>query len=132
MIQKSKNFLNEKNVKVTKWKHAFKGFASSYNAEILNSFNPDLQVKDTDSAIKNKLIYLLFELKSFKFVTTLVFVFKKIESEDKTKYDTFYSNSKAEIIINESDIDDVLQSILLQIFRKRFRLDYWFNHWSYY
>ena len=38
-------------------------------------------------------------------------MFKKIESEDKTKYDNFYSNSKAEIIINESDIDDVLQSI---------------------
>ena len=57
-------------------------------------------------------------------MTTLVFVFKKIESEDKTKYDTFYSSSKAEIIINESDIYDVFQSILLQIFRKRFRLDY--------
>ena len=42
---------------------------------------------------------------------TLVLVFKKIECEDKTKYDTFYSNSKAEIIINESDIDDVFQSI---------------------
>ena len=44
-------------------------------------------------------------------MTTLVFVFKKIESEDKTKNDTFYSNSKAEIIINKSDIDDVFQSI---------------------
>ena len=34
-------------------------------------------------------------------------MFKKVESEDKTKYDNFYSSSKAEIIINESDIDDV-------------------------
>ena len=51
------------------------------------------------------------QLKGFKFVTTLVFVFKKIESEDKTKNDTFFSNSKAEIIINKSDIDDVFQSI---------------------
>ena len=42
---------------------------------------------------------------------TLVLVFKKIESEDKTKYDTFYSTSEAEIIINEGDIDDVFQSI---------------------
>ena len=57
-------------------------------------------------------------------MTALVLTFKKIESEDKTKYDTFYSSSKAEIIINESDIYDVFQSILLQIFRKRFRLDY--------
>ena len=44
-------------------------------------------------------------------MTTLVLVFKKIESEDKTKHDTFYSNSKAEIIINETDIDDVFESI---------------------
>ena len=49
------------------------------------------------------------QLKGFKSVTTLVLVFKKTESEDKTKYDNFYSSSKAEISINESDIDDVLQ-----------------------
>ena len=37
---------------------------------------------------------------------------KKIESEDKTKCDTFYSHSKADTIINESDIDDnVFKSI---------------------
>ena len=51
------------------------------------------------------------KLKGFKFVATLVLVFKKIESGDKAKYDNFYSSSKAEIIINESDIDDVFQSI---------------------
>ena len=44
-------------------------------------------------------------------MTTLVLVFKRIESEDQTNYDTFYSNSKSEIAINESDIDDVFQSI---------------------
>ena len=43
-------------------------------------------------------------------MTTLVLVFKKIESEDKTKYDNFYWSLRAEIIINESDIDDVFQS----------------------
>ena len=42
---------------------------------------------------------------------TLFLVFKKIEIEDKTKYDTFYSSSEAEIIINESDIDNVFHSI---------------------
>ena len=46
---------------------------------------------------------------------TIVLVFKKIESDDKTKYDTVYSNSKAETIINESDIDDVFQSIYTTI-----------------
>ena len=36
---------------------------------------------------------------------------KKIESGDKTKYEIFYSPSKAEKIINESDIDDVFESL---------------------
>ena len=42
---------------------------------------------------------------------TLVLVFKKIESDNKTNYPIFYSNSKVEIIINGSDIDDVLESV---------------------
>ena len=53
--------------------------------------------------MKSKLTDLLTQLKGFRFVITLVLVFKKIESEDKTKYDNFYSSSKAEIIINESE-----------------------------
>ena len=51
------------------------------------------------------------QLKGFTFVKTLALVFKKIESEDKTKYENFYSSSKAEIIINESDIDNAFQSM---------------------
>ena len=68
-------------------------------------------------------------------MTKLVLVFKKIEREDKTKYDNFYSSSQAEIIINESDID-VFQSIYTTIMTnikkylgKGSRL---FSHWSYY
>ena len=43
--------MNKKSVKITKESHAYKGCASTYNVEILNSFNPDLQPKDTESAI---------------------------------------------------------------------------------
>ena len=63
-----------------------KGFSSTYNVEILNSFNPELQLKDTESEVKSKLIELLTQL--------IVLVFKKIESEDKTNFDNFYSSSK--------------------------------------
>ena len=45
---------------------------------------------------------------------TLVSMFKKIESEDKAKYDSFYSSSTAEII-NKSGIDDVLKSVYTAI-----------------
>ena len=54
---------------------------------------------------------LLSELREVEFVATLFSVFKKIEREDKTKYDIFYSNSKAETTANESDISYVFQSI---------------------
>ena len=81
----------------------------------MNSFNSKLHLKDTESAIKNKLTDLLAELKGFKFVTTLALEFRKTESDDKIKYDTFFSNSKAETIINESYIHDVIESIYTTI-----------------
>ena len=51
-------------------------------------------------------ILLLPQIKCFAFVTTFV-----TESNDKKVYKSFYSSSKAETIINESDINDVLLSI---------------------
>ena len=47
------------------------------------------------------------ELNGFTFLMTLVLEFKKTDSDDATKYITFYSNSKEQAIINESDFDDV-------------------------
>ena len=44
-------------------------------------------------------------------MTTLVLVFEKIKNDNIIKYDTFYSNSKAEIFFNENDIDNVLESV---------------------
>ena len=43
--KKSGNFINEKNGKIRKRAHVFKGYGSSYNVKILNSFNPELQLK---------------------------------------------------------------------------------------
>ena len=53
------------------------GYVNTSNVEISNSFNPELLLKDTESTIKSKGIDLLTQLKSFKFLTTLVLVFKK-------------------------------------------------------
>ena len=110
----------KKKNKKTKREHGFKGFASTYDVEILNSFNPELQLKDTESAIKSKPKKLLSELRGFKFVTTLVLVIEKIERKYKTKYDNFYSNSKPEVIINESDIDALMMCLnqsILQLYQ---------------
>ena len=51
--KKVKIFQTKKNIKIAKREHAFRDFASTYNIEILNSFNPELQLKDIESAIKN-------------------------------------------------------------------------------
>ena len=69
-----------------KQSHAYKGYASIYSVEILNSFNSELQVEDTESTIKNKLIEVLSALRRF---TKLVWEFKKIENNDKMIYSTF-------------------------------------------
>ena len=81
----------------------------------MNSFNPELELKDTESAIKSKLIEVCSEIRGFRFETELVLMFKKIESKDETKYENFYSSSKVEIIINESDTENVLKSIYTTI-----------------
>ena len=89
----------------------------------MNCFNPELQLEDTESAIRNKLIDLLTELKGFKLVTALILEFKKIENDNKTKYSTFHLNSKPETVINESDTNDMFESTYSAIeSRKRFGL----------
>ena len=50
---KKKKHLNEKTVKITKREHAFKSYASTYNVNTLNSFNPDLQLEDTLKAFND-------------------------------------------------------------------------------
>ena len=48
-------------------------------------------------------------------MTKPVLVTKTMESDDKTKYNSFSSHSKAETVINESEIDDVFKSIYTTI-----------------
>ena len=55
MIQKSKHFSNKQNVQITKEAHVFKGYTSNCNCEILTSFNRELQLKDTEFVLKNKM-----------------------------------------------------------------------------
>ena len=50
-------------------------------------------------------------LKGFKFVTTLILEFKKKQSADETIHSIFYLNSNTETVINESDIDDLFETI---------------------
>ena len=59
--KKSENFLNKAKSK-KKTKREYGGSTSTYNVKILSSFNLELQLKDTESATKSKLIELLTQL----------------------------------------------------------------------
>ena len=100
-----------KDSKIRKRSHAYKSYPSTYSVKILDSLNPELQLKDIESSIKNELIDLLSILRRFKFVTMSVLEFKK--QKMMNIYSIFYSNSKAETIINENDIDGVFESIYI-------------------
>lgn len=49
----------------------------TYDVEVQNSFNPDLQLKDTGSTIRKRLKDFMAELRWFKFVTAMGVDFKK-------------------------------------------------------
>ena len=68
----------------------------------MNSFNSELQLKNAESTIKDKLKDLISELRWFKFVAKLVIGFKRQKVMMQKNID-----SKAETIINESDVDGI-------------------------
>ena len=68
-----------------------------YNLDILNLFDPELQLINTKPVIKNKLKELLSELKNFKVQTILVLDYKKRE-------DCKVSHSSAKLTVSDSDI----------------------------
>ena len=51
-------------------------YLSTYNVDILIFFNPELQLQDTDSAIRNKVKDVLTDFEGFKFATTLILELK--------------------------------------------------------
>ena len=83
----------------------------------MNSFNLELQLKNTEFAIKSKLKSLLNELKRFQFVIILVL---KLKKKQPTKCSTSYSNSKAKTVIYDTDIDNVFESIYSTVMKKKY------------
>ena len=52
--------------KITKSLHAFENYTPIYNVQVMNSFNTELQLKRTESMIKNKLKNVLNELQCLR------------------------------------------------------------------
>ena len=75
-----------------------------YNVEILNLFDPELQLINTKPVIKNKLKELLSELKKFKIQTLLFLDYKK-------RNDRKIFHSSAKLIASNSDIHEAFISM---------------------
>ena len=90
------------------------------NVQILNLFDPELQLVNTKPFIKNKLKDLLNKLKKFKVKTVLV-----LDSKKGNDFKIFHSSSK--LIASDSYIDEVFkfmhQSIIIKI--KNYACDDW-------
>ena len=69
-----------------------------YNIEILNLFDPELQLIKTKPMIRNRLKELLTELKKFKVQTILVLGYRK-------RSDQKIFQSSVKLIASDSDID---------------------------
>ena len=83
--------------------------------EIFNSFNPQLQLKNTECEIKSNFKKSFNELRDFKFAITLFFKFRKTKNKDERKYSAFYSKLKAETIITDASIDSTFESVYSMI-----------------
>ena len=82
-----------------------------YKVEILNIFDPELQLINTKPVIKNKLKELLNELKKFKVQTILVLVYKK-----RNDCKIFHSSTK--LIASYSESDEAFKSMHQSIMTK--------------
>ena len=82
-----------------------------YNIEILNIFDPELQLINTKSMIKSKLKELVRELKKFSVQTMLVLDYKK-------RNDCKIFHSSAKLIAGNSDIDEAFKFMHQSIIAK--------------
>ena len=73
-------------------------YTTQYEVEILNLFDPELQLVNTKPMIKNKLKEFLSEMKNFKVYTIVL--------DCKKRNDRKIFQSNAKLIASHSDIDE--------------------------
>ena len=87
-------------------------FIHRYNVEILNIFDPEIQLINTKLMIKNKLKELVCVLKKFKVQTVLVLNYKK-----RNDCKIFHLSNNV-ITTSDSDIDEAFKSMHQTIMKK--------------
>ena len=93
---------------ISERKKAIKGYTISYNINIKYNKDPLLQLQSTRVALSNHIKKVLSSMKGLKFIETLKITFSKRQG-DIFLFKTAYFNSKAQIIINDININEALQ-----------------------
>ena len=112
-------FYNQLNI--IKTDQAFKGYARSYKAEIVNKKDLIVQIEASKSSIKDLFNDLLNEEKGFKYQIIVEVLLKKCKPNEEIEFTPVYLNSSTKTIINK--LEHAFQEII-------YRIDAWINKGS--
>ena len=103
-------------LKKSKNKTAFSGYARSYKIEIADKRDVIIQLKASQLSIKHLFKELLNELKGFKYQTTLGILLSKIKTNSEIEYSPVYFNSTTKTVINDNyELDQAFQEIIYRL-----------------
>ena len=122
------NLLNElpfyKQLSIIKTNQALKGYAMSYEVEIVEKKYLTVQLEASKSSIKDLFSDLLYETKGFKYQITVKVLLKKYESNGEIEFAPVYFNLVSKLVINHRfKLGEPFQKILYMI-------DAWINEGS--
>ena len=103
--------------KIKQVNKALKGFTESYEVNIIDEKDPLVQLQKTRQKLGWSIKNILKSMKGLKFIETLKVAFEKTTG-DKVISKAAYFNSKAQTIINQTEIAEVLQLTAEQILNK--------------
>ena len=86
---------------IIKANQAFKGYAISYKAEIVERKDLILQLEASNSGIRDLFSNLLNEIKGFKYQITAKVLLKKYKLNEEIEFVPVYFNSSTKIVTNK-------------------------------
>ena len=109
---------------VIKTDQAFRGYARSYEVEIVERKDSIVQLEASKLSIKDLFSNLMNEIKGFKYQITLNVLLKKCKPNEEIGFTPVYFNSLTKLVINlRYKLNKSFQEIL-------YRMDAWINEGS--
>ena len=113
-----------KQLSIIKTSQAFKGYAISYKADIIERKDPILQLEASKLSIKKLFSDLLDEIKGFNYQITVKVLLKKYKLNEEIEFAPVYFNSVTKLVINHRfKLEESFQEIL-------YKIDAWINNGS--